>query len=112
MIGLDRFKLVVSVPLVFENEEVLKRQARSLGLSRQDVEDVVDYLCSQAEHREIFFLWRPVLRDAADDAVLELAVEARCDFIVTHNVSDFVEAKTFEPETIRPGAFLKRIGES
>jgi hypothetical protein len=33
--------------------------------------------------REIFFLWRPFLRDPRDDMVLELAVEAECDAILT-----------------------------
>jgi hypothetical protein len=39
------------------------------------VDDVVEYLCSVADRRKIFFLWRPFLRDPDDDLVLELAVD-------------------------------------
>jgi putative PIN family toxin of toxin-antitoxin system len=109
LVGRGRFSLAVSVPLVFEYEEALKRQSRSLGLTHGDIDDVLDYLCSIAEHREIFFLWRPVLRDPGDDAVLELAVEAGSDAIVTHNLRDFVEARDFGLEVLSPGQFLKRI---
>jgi predicted nucleic acid-binding protein len=81
-------------------------------LSRQDVDDVLDYLCSIAEHREIYFLWRPVLRDPRDDMVLELAVEAACDFIVTHNRRDFAGTERFGVRVVSPREFLKRIGVS
>ncbi|HEX9898124.1 MAG TPA: putative toxin-antitoxin system toxin component, PIN family [Candidatus Methylomirabilis sp.] len=110
LIGTGRFTIAVSVPLVFEYETALKRQSRSLGLTHQDVDDVLDYLCSEADCREIFFLWRPVLRDPGDDAVLEIAVEAQCKYIVTHNISDFVGSDAFRLEAMRPGEFLRRIG--
>ena len=38
--------------------------------------DIIHYLCMVSEHRRIFFLWRPFLKDPKDDMVLELAVEA------------------------------------
>ncbi len=72
-----------------EYEEAAKRSADATGLSDADVEDILDYLCSVAHLQEIHFLWRPVLRDAEDDHVLEVAVGDRADFIVTHNVKDF-----------------------
>ena len=63
LIGTGRFDLHVSVPLVLEYEEVLKRSAPELGLDPSDIDDVVDYICSVATHHEIDFLWRPFLRD-------------------------------------------------
>lgn len=110
LVGTGQFELNVSVPLVFEYEDVAKRHARSLGLTHAEVDDVIDYLCSVAQHRHIHFLWRPVLRDPHDDMVLELAVEAACDFIVTHNVGDFGGADRFGLRVLRPGEFLRRIG--
>ena len=110
LVGTRLFELNVSVPLVFEYEDVAKRQARTLGLTHGDVDDVIDYLCSVAHHRRIYFLWRPVLRDPRDDMVLELAVEAECEYIVTHNVEDFAGADRFGVGILRPGAFLRRIG--
>ena len=110
LIGEGAFELNVSVPLVLEYEEVAKRNARALGLTHADIDDVLDYLCAVAAHREIYFLWRPVLRDASDDMLLEVAVEAGCDFVVTHNVRDFAGAERFGVQALTPGEFLKRIG--
>ena len=46
-----------------------------------------------SEHRRIFFLWRPFLKDPKDDMVLELAVEAEVEYIVTHNLKDLLQSK-------------------
>ena len=53
-----------------------------------------------------------MLRDPKDDMVLELAVEAGCDFIVTHNIRDFAGAERFGVRAITPGQFLERIGRA
>jgi putative PIN family toxin of toxin-antitoxin system len=111
-VGQADFEIVVSVPLVIEYEDAAKRMSDVTGLSDTDVDDVIDYLCSVAGHQQIHFLWRPFLRDPRDDHVLELAVEADCDMIVTHNVKDFGGCEQFGVEAIRPGPFLKMIGES
>lgn len=110
LVGSGTFELNVSVPLVFEYEDVAKRQARALGLTHADVDDVLDYLCAVGQHRRIYFLWRPVLRDPRDDMVLELAVEAACDYIVTRNLRDFTGADRFGVQVVAPREFLRRIG--
>jgi putative PIN family toxin of toxin-antitoxin system len=105
-IGTGTFELNISVPLILEYEAVLKRLARELGLTHAEVDDVVDYVCSVASHREIFYLWRPFLPDPKDDMVLELAVECGATHIVTHNLRDFVGIEQFGIMPIRPGDFL------
>ena len=110
-IGINRrIQIHLSVPLVLEYEEVLKRNARVLGLKYQEIDDVIDYLCSVAQLHKIFFLWRPVLKDPDDDMLLELAVEARCDRIDTHNTKDFGGIERFGPSAVTPRHFLKEIG--
>ncbi len=109
-IGSPDFEISLSVPLVLEYEAVAKRQARELGLSLGEIDDVLDYLSSVGSHRQIFYLWRPVLRDPGDDMVLELAVEAGAEYILTHNLRDFAGAEEFGIEAITPGQFLKRLG--
>lgn len=104
------FEVCLSVPLVLEYEAVLFRQARALGLSRTDIGDVLDYICSVARRQSIFFLWRPQLRDPSDDMVLELAVAAGCRFIVTFNTRDFGSARSFSLRVLTPREFLKTIG--
>jgi len=68
-------------------------------------------LCALAKHHKIYFLWRPSLPDANDELILELAVSAQCDYIVTHNLSDFKGVEKFGVKAVTPGAFLRIIGE-
>lgn len=105
------FEISLSVPQVLEYEDALKRQARQLGLSHGDIDDVLDYLCSVARLHAVYYLWRPVLRDPKDDFVLELAVGAGCEAIITFNVRDFEGAEAFGLRIEGPKSFLKRIGE-
>ena len=112
LLGTGRFEISISVPLVMEYESVLKRQAITLGLEMTDVDDIIDYICAVGERRRIHFLWRPILQDPSDDMVLELAVESRSRYIVTHNLSDFAGIRKLGVEAISPGEFLRRIEES
>jgi putative PIN family toxin of toxin-antitoxin system len=111
-LGRAEFIVSISVPLILEYESVAKRQARELGLTFEDIDDVLDYVCSIAEPREIFYLWRPFLSDPRDDLVLELAVEANANFIVTHNLRDFAGVEHFGVEALSPGEFLRYLGTS
>ena len=43
--------------------------------------------------------------------VLELAVESRSNYIVTHNIDDFKRTERFNVKAIKPNDFLKLIGE-
>jgi len=103
---------VLSVPLALEYESVLKRQSRVLGITHSDVDDVLDFLCKVSDLRQIFYLWRPFLRDPGDDMVLELAVEAEAEFIVTHNLRDFAGAEEFGIRVLTPQSLLGHIGEN
>jgi putative PIN family toxin of toxin-antitoxin system len=105
------FQLSISVPLVLEYESAVKRISKLVGLKYSDIDDIVDYICQVAEHRDIYYLWRPFLKDPKDDMVLEVAVESESDYIVTHNVRDFAGIEQFGLETITPRQLLERIGE-
>ena len=105
-----RFEIAVSVPLVLEYEAVLLRHVSIGGRSQQDVANLVDYLCAVATKQEIFFLWRPFLRDPNDDMLVELAVAAQCSGIVTHNVRDFAGVERLGLRVFAPADVLTRIG--
>ena len=107
----ERFEVAMSVPLVLEYEAVLVRHARALGLRRADAEGLVDYLCQIGHRQEIHFLWRPTLADPRDEFILELAVAAGCEAIVTHNVRDFAGASRFRAHVWTPAEFLTRLEE-
>jgi len=70
----------------------------------------INYICSHASLRQIFFLWRPFLKDPKDDMVLELAVESQNEIIVSFNKKDFVGAEQFGVRVLTPHEFLKEIG--
>ena len=107
-----RFEIALSVPLALEYEAVLLRHAKELGLSEDEATGLVDYLCMVAHHEEIHFLWRPSLSDPRDEFILELAVAAQCDAIVTRNVRDFEGASRFGLSVVTPGAFLERLKQA
>lgn len=101
----------MSVPLVIEYEDVLLRQHASLSVTREDISDVIDSLCALGHHHEIHFIWRPYLRDPNDELVLEIAVTAQCEYIVTYNVRDFAGVEEFGIKVLTPKEFLQEIGE-
>ena len=111
LLGSDKFQINISVPLVYEYEDVVKRLELAIPLNNSQIDDIIDYICSVANQRKIFFLWRPYLSDSKDDFVLELAVEAQCDFIITFNKRDFQGVEKFGIDVLTPGEFLKIIGE-
>ena len=80
---------------LLEYEAKVLEQIDELTVGRRDIGKLLDYLASVALHQEVFFLWRPTLRDPKDDMVLELAVAAAADRIVTHNRRDFADASSF-----------------
>jgi predicted nucleic acid-binding protein len=108
-LGEGAFEITVSVSLTLEYESVLVRHIADSYLTQQDVIRLVDYLCEIATWQEIFFLWRPFLRDSGDDMVLELSVAAGCDKIVTHNTRDFFGVDRFGIEVSTPAAFLQKL---
>ena len=103
-----RFEFVLSVPLFLEYEDVLKRQGL-VPLSTDAMERFLRLLAARGQHQEIYFLWRPFLRDAKDDMVLEVAVAAGCAAIVTFNRKDFAGVEQFGLQVFTPYEFLKHL---
>jgi putative PIN family toxin of toxin-antitoxin system len=110
LIGSDKFEINISVPLVLEYEDATKQMLGALALTEQEIDDVIDYICSVANCQDIFYLWRPFLGDAQDEMVLELAVAAQCDFIITYNKADFGGVERFGLRVVTPKEFLEEIG--
>lgn len=108
LVGTGSFETVVSVPLVIEYEYAATKTAKQVGLNLPAVGSILDYLCTVSLHQDIFFLWRPVLRDPSDDMVLEVAVASSADGIVTFNKKDFDKADSFNLSIWTPKEFLKQ----
>ncbi len=106
LVGTERFDFCLSVPLILEFEAVAKREPGIFGLAPSEIDDILDYLCAAGEKRQIFYLWRPLLKDSKDDMVLELAVESESNWIVTFNKRDFKGCETFGINLATPKEFL------
>jgi putative PIN family toxin of toxin-antitoxin system len=103
--------LPLATPALFlEYEAVLKRPEQRLvhGLRLNEIDDFLAAFAEAIEAVEISFSWRPQLSDAADEMVLETAINGRADILVTHNVRDFAKgAARFGIRVLRPGELLK-----
>jgi putative PIN family toxin of toxin-antitoxin system len=102
-----KFRPLVSTPVFFEYEEVLRRPKQFPHLTAQEIEDFLDFIASSCDHVRINFLWRPHLPDPDDDLILELAVSGRADAIITFNQRDFVGSDQFGIRVISPGELIK-----
>lgn len=111
LLGTSDWQAHISIPLILEYEEVCQRLLPPLDLSREQVNDFLDYLCVVCSHHKIFYLWRPYLKDADDDFLLDLAVEASADFIITFNKKDFVGVEKFAIQVLTPKEFLQKTGD-
>ncbi len=111
LVGKTNFEINLSVPLLLEYEDVTKRLLDDIPLTESVIDDILDYLCGAANQHEIFYLWRPFLKDPKDDMVLELAVAANCEAIITYNQRDFKGIEQFGLRLMTPGEFLTEIGE-
>ena len=107
----EKFLLNVSVPLILEYEDVLKRKENELYFTSEELDQILDNLCAMANRHDVFYLWRPLLTDPGDDLILELAVKANCSYIVTYNKQDFAGVDSFGVKIVDAREFLKIIGE-
>jgi putative PIN family toxin of toxin-antitoxin system len=104
--------LLVSLPLAMEYEAVCMRpeHRQAAGMTREEANVFVDAVLAMTEPVEIYFLWRPQLRDPNDEMVLEAAINGQAEAIVTFNRRDFGQAaRRFGIEVLSPGAALERI---
>ena len=111
--ALDRaFEVLASVPLVLEYEAVLTRpeHLEASGLTATQVNEVLDALVKVSVPVPLRFLWRPRLKDPADEMVLETAVNGAADWLVTFNLRHLADAaQEFGVHVARPCDALKEI---
>ncbi|MCS6996193.1 MAG: putative toxin-antitoxin system toxin component, PIN family [Casimicrobiaceae bacterium] len=107
-----RLRVAVSVPLFAEYEAVCQRphHRQAAGLTEAQVSAFLDGLASLVTPVEIHYNWRPQLRDVADEMVLEAAVNAGADALVSFNHRDFAAAAARFGLRLRlPGEVLRSL---
>lgn len=108
----ERYRLLLSVPLMLEYEAVLTRaeHLEASRLSSEDVGTILDALAVIGELVRLSFLWRPMLVDPRDDMVLETAVNGRARLLVTLNRRHFEPTtRTFGIDVVSPAQALNRM---
>ena len=80
--------VILSVPLMIEYEAVLTRedQLEVTGLTTAETNAILDSLVAVSTPVHLRFLWRPQLKDPADEMVLETAVNGGAQRLVTFNL--------------------------
>ena len=106
-----KWTAVLSNHLLFEYEEILKRDAALLGLSPDDVDQLLNAICARAEPWPLAPDWHPILADPDDEPLVQLAVESGARCVVTHNVRDLQPAATLGVEVLSPRDFLAKLQE-
>ena len=80
----------ISTTLVFEYEEVLKREKEQLGLSFEDIDNLLDGICHIANKRSIFYIWRSVRINHMTDLnvqILDFLYKQISDLAERENIS-------------------------
>jgi putative PIN family toxin of toxin-antitoxin system len=87
----ERVHPIVGEALFHEYEDVLGRDAmfRDSPLSAAERARFFEAFLSVCEWTQVFYLWRPNLRDEGDNHLIELAVAGGADLIVTNNLRNF-----------------------
>jgi uncharacterized protein len=102
---------VVGETLFHEYEDVFGRPGilSMSPLSNEEREAFLDAFLGVCEWVDVYFSWRPNLRDEGDNHIVELAVAGGANWIVTNNMSDFEGSELRFPglRAIRPGVFLE-----
>ncbi len=109
------FTPLISVPLFLEYEAVLKRpdQLKASGLVADDIDAVLDMMANVAQKVRLYYLWRPLLSDPADDMVAETAITGGAEAIVTFNARHFRwPTGLFATKIIDPATFVGLIEDT
>jgi putative PIN family toxin of toxin-antitoxin system len=106
-----QMRIELTVAMVLEYEAVATRdehlQAGELSASEAIV--LIDALAALADAVDIHFRWRPQLRDANDEMILEAAINATDQTIVTFNKRDFAGAERFDVKILSPQEILESL---
>lgn len=101
----------MSAALFAEYRDLLARPAlfRKSPLGASERRDLFNALMSVSRYTEIYYLWRPNLRDEADNHLVELAIAASAESLITHNLADFADCELRFPHlrVCSPAEFLK-----
>ena len=111
MVRDGEIEMAISVPVFQEYQDVLSRpeNTKLLGLKQSDIDSIMDFVVTVGRVTHISYLWRPNLRDEADNMFIELARSSGSRYLITRNVRDMaVDSDLMNDDIgiVTPGDFL------
>jgi putative PIN family toxin of toxin-antitoxin system len=90
---------------VIEREEILAK----CPLTKEEISVTLSSFMSVSQWIFIYYLWRPNLKDEADNHLIELAVAGNAQLIATNNVKDFKNSELLFPNLsiLKPEEILR-----
>jgi len=109
-----QIKPIIGNALLTEFEALMQRDTlfNKGPLSAPDRQALFNAFLGCCEWVSVYYLWRPNLRDEADNHVLELAIAGGATHIITGNTKDFKGAGLRFPhlKIVTPSQFLTQVG--
>lgn len=109
----NEIKPLMGNALLSEFEALMERDIlfKSGILTAQERQVLLNAFLQSCSWVSVYFLWRPNLKDEADNHVLELAVAGGATHIITGNTKDFKGAELrFSPlDIVTPSQFLMHV---
>lgn len=102
----DEWTTVLSNHLLYEYEELLKANASELSLSLDDVDQILNAIAARGEEWMLTHNWEPILPDADDEPLVQLAKESGALIVLTHNVRHLQPAASLGIQVLKPRDFL------
>lgn len=98
--------------LFLEYESVILREEiiTQCTLTKQEIFTLLDAFMSVCQWIDIYYLWRPNLRDEADNHLIELAIAGNAQIIATKNIKDFLNSDLMFPNLsiLKPEQIVRR----
>ncbi len=98
--------------LFLEYESVMKREKvlQRSPLSTEEQEKLFNAYLSVCRWNDIYYLWRPNLKDVNDNFLIELCVASGSHILLTYNTKDFAGMElAFDIRVLTPETFLKEF---
>lgn len=109
----NEYQPLMGNALFLEYESLLARDDLFVGclLSLAEREALFDAFLNVCHWVDIYYAWRPNLRDKADNHLIELAVAGGATRLVTKNLRDFRNAELIFPgvKVISPEEFIQEV---
>jgi uncharacterized protein len=98
--------------LFLEYESVILREEiiTLCTLTKQEIFALLDAFMSVCQWIDIYYLWRPNLKDEADNHLIELAIAGNAQIIATKNIKDFLNSDLIFPNLsiLKPEQIVRR----